>query len=50
MPTMRNNIGAVIAVAGLLALPLKAQAQGVPGSAARGAEEGVAKTIPTALQ
>jgi hypothetical protein len=35
-----RNIGAVAAVAGLIALPLTAQAQGVPGGAARGAEEG----------
>jgi Protein of unknown function (DUF1236) len=42
---MRNiehmrNIGAVMAVAGLFALPLTAQSQGVPGGAAHGAEQG----------
>jgi Protein of unknown function (DUF1236) len=39
MQRMRN-IGAIAAVAGLFALPLTAQAQGIPGGAARGAEEG----------
>ena len=39
MQDMRN-IGAIMAVAGLFALPLSVQAQGVPGGAARGAEQG----------
>jgi len=39
MHAMRN-FGAAAALAGLFALPLTAQAQGVPGGAARGAEEG----------
>jgi hypothetical protein len=39
---MRNmrNIGAILAVAGLFSFPLNAQAQGIPGGAARGAEQG----------
>jgi hypothetical protein len=48
---MRNvqntrNIGAIIAVAGLFALPFTAQAQGITGGAARGAEEGGAAAGP----
>jgi hypothetical protein len=39
MHTMRN-VGAIAALVGLFALPLTAQAQGIPGGAARGAEEG----------
>jgi Protein of unknown function (DUF1236) len=39
MHAMRN-FGAAAALVGLFALPLAAQAQGVPGGAARGAEEG----------
>jgi Protein of unknown function (DUF1236) len=40
--TMQNmrNIGAILAVAGLFSFPLTAQAQGIPGDAARGAEQG----------
>jgi hypothetical protein len=39
--TMQNmrNIGAILAVAGLYSFPLTAQAQGIPGGAARGAEQ-----------
>jgi hypothetical protein len=42
MRNMQNmrNIGAIMAVAGLFALPFSAQAQGVTGGAARGAEQG----------
>jgi hypothetical protein len=42
MRNMQNmrNIGAIMAVAGLFALPLSAQAQGVTGGAARGAVQG----------
>jgi Protein of unknown function (DUF1236) len=36
----RRNIGAIAGLAALAALPVTAQAQGVPGGAARGAEEG----------
>jgi Protein of unknown function (DUF1236) len=36
----RRNIGAIGGLAALAALPVTAQAQGVPGGAARGAEEG----------
>ena len=39
MHNMRN-IGAILAVAGLFSFPLTAQAQGIPGGAARGAEQG----------
>jgi hypothetical protein len=35
-----RSFGAAAALAGLFALPLTAQAQGIPGGAARGAEEG----------
>jgi Protein of unknown function (DUF1236) len=35
-----RNIGAILAVAGLFSFPLNAQAQGIPGGAARGAEQG----------
>jgi Protein of unknown function (DUF1236) len=35
-----RNIGAILAVAGLFSFPLTAQAQGIPGGAARGAEQG----------
>jgi hypothetical protein len=38
MQNMRN-IGAILAVAGLFSFPLTAQAQGIPGGAARGAEQ-----------
>jgi hypothetical protein len=34
------NIGAIVAVAGLFALPLTAQAQGIAGGAAKGAQQG----------
>ena len=39
---MRNirNIHAIVTVAGLFALPLAAQAQGIPGGAAEGAQQG----------
>ena len=42
MQNMRNmqNIGAIVAVAGLFALPLTAQAQGIIGGAAEGAQQG----------
>jgi hypothetical protein len=40
MQNMRN-IGAILAVAGLFSFPLTAQAQGIPGGAARGAEQGL---------
>lgn len=42
MRTMQNmrNIGAILAVAGLCALPLSALGQGVPGGAARGMDQG----------
>jgi hypothetical protein len=39
MQRMRN-IGAIASVAGLFALPIAAQAQGIPGGAGRGANEG----------
>jgi hypothetical protein len=41
MRNMQNmrNIGAIAAVAGLFALPLTVQAQGITGDAARGAGE-----------
>ena len=39
---MRNirHIRAIVTVAGLFALPLAAQAQGIPGGAAQGAQQG----------
>lgn len=42
MQNMQNmrNIGAILAVAGLFAMPLAAQGQGITGGAARGAEQG----------
>jgi len=35
-----RNIGAIIAVTGLIALPFAAQAQGIAGGAAQGAQQG----------